>query len=262
ESLARYLVCQIAVRPRGHWRIHTPESWAWAHGLAAADQADEHLHVVDVRSSGTGQEVPQISPAPATRYLVLARHIGQLPPWCAPIIEVRTGHNREVCADWAQALCRTLGTAGGRTGIPRTVLLGDLIGCQSREAVLRRWQEADHGLSADIGTGAEGPVRLDLTSTGPHAVVAGTTGSGKSELLLAWVLALAAGYPPGDLTFLLVDYKGGATFAPVAALPHVLDVLTDLDAASTARALTGLQAELHRREHLFARAGAANLSEY
>src|SRR5699024_4395074 len=128
--------------------------------------------------------------------------------------------------------------------------------------VRQRWQDAGEGLAADIGTSLHGTVQLDLVRDGPHAVVAGTTGSGKSELLLSWVLSLAARYPPGDLAFLLVDYKGGATFAPVVSLPHVLGVLTDLDAATTSRALDSLRAELHRRERILARAGVANLADY
>ena len=85
------------------------------------------------------------------------------------------------------------------------------------------------GLAAPIGRDAHGPVWLDLVAQGPHALIAGTTGSGKSELLVAWVVALAALHPPSRLSFLLVDFKGGAAFAPLAGLPHVVGILSDLD---------------------------------
>ncbi|MDH2445080.1 FtsK/SpoIIIE domain-containing protein [Amnibacterium sp. CER49] len=94
------------------------------------------------------------------------------------------------------------------------------------------------------------PVDIDLVADGPHAVVAGTTGSGKSALLSGWILALAAANPPERLALLLVDCKGGATFDPLAGLPHVTGVVTDLDGEGTERAVASLRAELVRREAL------------
>ncbi len=102
------------------------------------------------------------------------------------------------------------------------------------------------------GSDAHGPVWLDLVAQGPHALIAGTTGSGKSELLVAWVVALAALNPPSRLSFLLVDFKGGAAFAPLADLPHVVGILSDLDGRLAARAVESLRAELRRRERLLA----------
>jgi len=106
----------------------------------------------------------------------------------------------------------------------------------------------------------EGAVRADLVSDGPHALVAGTTGSGKSELLIAWLFQLALDLPPSRLALILVDYKGGAAFGPLADLPHTAGVLTDLDPAATARALASLEAEVQRRERLLARAGAKDVT--
>ncbi len=87
-------------------------------------------------------------------------------------------------------------------------------------------------------------MQIDLRSDGPHALIAGTTGAGKSELLRTVVASLAARHPPSRLTFLLVDYKGGAAFAPCRAFPHVLDVVSDLDAELGERALVSLDAEI------------------
>ncbi|MET4639451.1 FtsK/SpoIIIE domain-containing protein [Mycetocola sp. 2940] len=103
-------------------------------------------------------------------------------------------------------------------------------------------------LSAVIGSTAAGPVCVDIVADGPHAIVGGTTGSGKSELLVTWVASIAERYPPDAVTLLLVDFKGGAAFAPLLGLPHVVGVLTDLDSGSAARALDSLRAEIRYRE--------------
>ena len=109
--------------------------------------------------------------------------------------------------------------------------------------------------SVPIGRDGDGVVALDLVTNGPHALVAGTTGSGKSEFLLAYLRGLFTLNAPQDVTALLIDYKGGATFAPIAAAPHVVGVITDLDAGLAERALAGLRAEITRRERLLARLG-------
>ncbi|MET0887086.1 MAG: FtsK/SpoIIIE domain-containing protein, partial [Mycetocola sp.] len=103
-------------------------------------------------------------------------------------------------------------------------------------------------LSAVIGSAADGPVCVDIVADGPHAIVGGTTGSGKSELLVTWAASIAERYPPDAVTLLLVDFKGGAAFAPLLGLPHVVGVLTDLDSGSAARALDSLRAEIRFRE--------------
>lgn len=99
------------------------------------------------------------------------------------------------------------------------------------------------------------PIELDLVRDGPHALVGGTTGSGKSELLTSWVLALAANHPPERLNLLLVDFKGGSAFGMVQRLPHLVGLVTDLDARVARRALESLRAELRHRERTLAAAG-------
>src|SRR5262249_50437675 len=99
---------------------------------------------------------------------------------------------------------------------------------------------------AGIGIAAGGVGGVDLASDGPHALIAGTTGAGKSELLRTLVAALAARSSPEHVTFLLVDYKGGSAFDACAALPHVVGVVTDLDEHLAARALRSLEAEIRR----------------
>ena len=115
------------------------------------------------------------------------------------------------------------------------------------------------GLTAVVGVGAEGAVALDLVADGPHAVVAGVTGSGKSELLVTWVLSLCATYSTNEVSFLLADFKGGTAFDALAALPHVTGVITDLDGAGSRRAIESLRAEVRWREAELSRVGARDI---
>ena len=103
-------------------------------------------------------------------------------------------------------------------------------------------------LAAVIGLDGDEAVDVDLVADGPHAVIGGTTGSGKSELLRTLVASMAALHPPDHVSFVLVDYKGGSTFDGCARLPHVATVVTDLDGSRTERVLAGVDAELTRRE--------------
>ncbi|MDT4894617.1 MAG: segregation ATPase FtsK/SpoIIIE, family, partial [Pseudonocardiales bacterium] len=164
----------------------------------------------------------------------------------------------------ARNLAPLVAAGSTASAVPARCRLTDVLGIGpiSPAAVLARWRRADNGAAAAVGVGVGGPAVLDLPRDGPHALIAGTTGSGKSELVKAWVLALAAGYPPSSVSFVLVDYKGGAAFAECAGLPHVAGVVTDLDASLTRRALASLHAELTRRERLLATVGAADLPSY
>jgi S-DNA-T family DNA segregation ATPase FtsK/SpoIIIE len=130
-------------------------------------------------------------------------------------------------------------------------------------AIGRLWTgPASTTVHALLGSSAEGPVSIDLVRDGPHALIGGTTGAGKSELLQTLVTSLALAHRPDTLNFVLIDYKGGSAFTDCARLPHVLGVVTDLDVHLTSRALTSLEAELKRREHLLAAVGAKDLDDY
>ena len=114
-------------------------------------------------------------------------------------------------------------------------------------------------LNAVVGQGPDGPAKIDLRSHGPHALVGGTTGAGKSEFLQSWIMSMAARISPDRLSFLLVDYKGGAAFAECTDLPHTVGLVTDLSPHLVRRALTSLRAELRHREELLATHGAKDL---
>jgi S-DNA-T family DNA segregation ATPase FtsK/SpoIIIE len=116
------------------------------------------------------------------------------------------------------------------------------------EWVSRRWRRGDHQrLQFPVGRTADGVLELDLVEHGPHTLIGGTSGSGKSELLQTLVTGLAASHPPDRLQFLFVDYKGGAATRLVEGLPHTVGCVTNLDAGLARRAMVSLRAELQRR---------------
>lgn len=124
---------------------------------------------------------------------------------------------------------------------------GSLVPRDGRPPVRRK---KEGNLRAIVGHAGSEPFVLDLRADGPHALVGGTTGAGKSEFLQSWVLGMAAGHSPDRLTFLFVDYKGGSAFADCVGLPHTVGLVTDLSPHLVRRALTSLRAELRYREHL------------
>lgn len=120
---------------------------------------------------------------------------------------------------------------------------------------------SDNGaVSVRLGTGEHCPVTLDLVRDGPHLLVAGTTGSGKSELLRVLLTGLVMTHSPTRLRLVLFDFKGGSTFDPFATLPHVEALVTDLDAAAAVRVIDSLEAELSRRERRLRAHGVADLA--
>ncbi|MBO1750978.1 FHA domain-containing protein [Actinotalea sp. BY-33] len=216
--------------------------------------------------------------------LLLAEHPEQVPGWCRWVLQVDgpgrgrlAGPVSETAVDlvagtatWAERVARRLavrgdeqeGTASGRgTDLPTRVGLVDLDLPDRPEGIAARWATPRAGLVAPLGTGATGQVTVDLVTDGPHALVAGTTGAGKSELLQSLVLGLALSHPPDRLSIVLVDYKGGTGLGPCPDLPHVVGRVTDLDATEAARALDGLRIELGRRKAVLAAAGAATLED-
>lgn len=191
-----------------------------------------------------------------------------------------------VSRDEAMAAARALAPvsdAGVRidddSDLPRGVSFLSLVGsdlAHDPAAVIDRWRESESivdrslqskrkrrnlSLRAVVGQAAQEPLTLDLRGQGPHALVGGTTGAGKSEFLQSWVLGMAAGYSPDTLTFLFVDYKGGSAFADCITLPHSVGLVTDLSPHLVRRALTSLKAELRHREEILHQKNVKDLLE-
>ncbi|MDO0925066.1 FtsK/SpoIIIE domain-containing protein [Streptomyces sp. TG1A-8] len=148
--------------------------------------------------------------------------------------------------------------------LPSSARLLDLMALEppDPDAVRSRWIAQPRSTRALLGVGLDGDFAVDIVRDGPHALIAGTTGSGKSELLQTLVASLAVVNRPDEMTFVLVDYKGGSAFAECADLPHTVGLVTDLDTHLVTRALVSLGAELRRREHQLAAAGAKDIEDY
>ncbi len=146
--------------------------------------------------------------------------------------------------------------------IPSRVSLVEVLGgphlMTDSTVVAERWAESV-SLVAVFGQMAGAALRLDMRVDGPHALVAGTTGAGKSELLQSYISALALTHSPRRVNFLLVDYKGGAAFKECRDLPHSVGLVTDLNTQEVRRVLISLNAEIRRREHLLEASGAKDL---
>ncbi|TFD76451.1 FtsK/SpoIIIE domain-containing protein, partial [Cryobacterium fucosi] len=262
-----------------------PGPWAWAASLphAAARSPSRLITVGDT-------ELVRGLQAGSPLLIALAGCLEQLPTGCETIVRVHGPTRAEIvrspvhpaglcfrpelvtvdqAAGFAVRLAERARTAGlvGRNGpVPASVTLAELARSDrapsppsSPGAAAGRPRAA--GLRCLIGIGEEGTVTLDLVAAGPHAVVGGTTGSGKSELLVTWVAAMAAAHPHHAVTFLLIDFKGGAAFRPLLALPHCVGLITDLDGQQAGRALASLAAELRHRERVMRAAGARDIAE-
>lgn len=118
------------------------------------------------------------------------------------------------------------------------------------ESVLQRWSAQHYAsdIRCYLGVSSGGSLNIGLSEHGPHWLLGGTTGAGKSQLLRSLVLSAALRYPPERLGLILVDFKGSAGLGPLAQLPHALSVLSNFDVSAVERALEFLRADIHRRE--------------
>lgn len=130
-----------------------------------------------------------------------------------------------------------------------------------------RWKNhaAYKSLAVPIGARADDDfVELNLheKAHGPHGLVAGTTGSGKSETIQTYILSLAVNFHPHEVGFLLIDYKGGGMANLFANLPHLLGTITNLDKAESMRAMASIKSELARRQRIFGEYGVNHINDY
>lgn len=156
-----------------------------------------------------------------------------------------------------------------KSSIPEMVTFMEMYGAETFEdlGVLERWESHApyKSLAVPLGLrGKEDVVYLNLheKAHGPHGLVAGTTGSGKSEVIQSYILSLAVNFHPHDVAFLLIDYKGGGMANLFKDLPHLLGTITNLDGAQSMRALVSINAELKRRQRLFAENHVNHINQY
>lgn len=177
---------------------------------------------------------------------------------------------RKIAGLWGN---RSLST----TDIPEKVDYGEIYSDFAREygvsnimmsghdCIEKMWENHDavKELNFPIGIGTEGrTIYLDLIKNGPHGIVAGTTGSGKSELLTTMILSACMMYAPDKLGFFLIDYKGGGMANLFSGLPHLLGSISNLSVTESARAMISVRSENMRRQTIFNEAGVNNIGDY
>ncbi|WP_029138759.1 FtsK/SpoIIIE domain-containing protein [Nakamurella lactea] len=253
-----------AGRPDGPGRVHRDPATL----LAALARSDDDNRLTVVLIDGVERLRHDDSVAELLRrnddrllVIVVARTRTGLPAACRQVLDLDRAAGDPVgvgpgyLAELAGALAPLTVSASGAGLLPRQVC-GPV---PSPATLAANWQRGSRPRFV-LGVGPAGALGLDLAADGPHLLIAGTTGAGKSELLQTLIAGLATELPPQQLALLLVDYKGGAAFAEAARLPHTSGLVTDLDPRLAARALSSLRAEIRRRERVLADAGVAELT--
>ena len=131
----------------------------------------------------------------------------------------------------------------------------------------KRWKSSQiyKTMAAPLGVKAGNEiVSLDLheKAHGPHGLVAGTTGSGKSEILQSYILSMATLFHPYEVSFMIIDFKGGGMVNQFRNLPHLIGAITNIDGKEIKRSLLSIKAELKKRQELFAAAEVNHINAY
>ncbi|MFF5521685.1 type VII secretion protein EccCa [Streptomyces coeruleorubidus] len=235
--------------------------------------ADQALHGVTLIDVG-GAVLPPVDDAYVVHMDVTQNELRV----SAPGVGVYEARPDRLSIREAEALARQLAPLRpdrpGWDAVERTPSLRALLGITDPHRIdvsgLRQGRGARARLRVPLGAGADGlPVSVDLKESaaggyGPHGLMVGATGSGKTELLRTMVLGLALTHTPQDLALVLVDFKGQSTFAGLRELPHVAGLATSVEqSADGADRLTeGLRGELQRRQQMLRRAKAPNQEAY
>lgn len=259
---------------------------------ATQDSFPAHVVVLhgyrELRAIPGLNEVLVDGPPVAVYAVCVAEHEKALPEQCTATFQVdaerpargtlrRTGERpvdgllREgVSAQWADRVARAIaplrdvGATQEGSSLPDSARLLDVLSLDppTADAIRAGWVLRPQSTEMVLGIGMNGPFSLDLKSDGPHGLIAGMTGSGKTELLQTIVASLAVGNRPDAMNFVLVDYKGDAAFQAFSDMPHVVGKVTDLDQHLVVRALASLKAELTYRKQFLADAGTKDIEDY
>ncbi|PLT31939.1 type VII secretion protein EssC [Bacillus sp. V5-8f] len=180
-------------------------------------------------------------------------------------------HSKEGNERYSRLLRSLEHQKGINNSIPEMVSFLQLNHAQAVEdlAIEQNWltNQSSQSLAVPIGLkGKTDVVELNLheKAHGPHGLLAGTTGSGKSELLQTYILSLAVHFHPHEVSFLLIDYKGGGMAQPFKNMPHLLGTITNIEGSKnfSTRALASINSELKKRQRLFDRHGVNHIHDY
>lgn len=166
----------------------------------------------------------------------------------------------------APVFCEEVNLEGS---LVKSITLFDLLGIYGPEDLdlTKRWAESrvDKSMAAPLGVKAKNEeVYLDIheKAHGPHGLVAGTTGSGKSEILQSYILSMATLFHPYEVGFLIIDFKGGGMANQFQNLPHLIGAITNIDGKQIQRSLLSIRAELLKRQNYFAAAEVNHIDKY
>ncbi len=221
--------------------------------------------------------------------------INELPKECMTVIELTSGTGRLYDKDDISGKCQLflpdakatddmrniavrlaniqVDTQNGAYKLPPLVTFLEMydVGKVEHLNAMSRWLENDPTKTLEAPVGVDnlgGLFKLDLHEKfhGPHGLVAGMTGSGKSEFIMTYILSLAVNYHPDEVAFILIDYKGGGMAKSFENLPHIAGIITNLDGNAIKRSLISIESELKRRQAIFAQTsketGISNIDIY
>jgi S-DNA-T family DNA segregation ATPase FtsK/SpoIIIE len=301
RAVVRGLVVQLAhAHAPGTLVVTAPdgEEYRWLDPYPHAVDSHHAPLRVQLLDAQPGQPPAQTTPpratalapaAPVPAVIAVAPAVDALPAGCRLVVRAEADGTLQllstpgepplraelITAQQAAAFGRALAATAAAKGVAPPVPLPQRVGFTELEKIAGDRQGSGvegsaeaiadgrepSGLPATFSVAGAGALTIDLVESGPHAVVTGTTGSGKSELLISWVLGMAARSSPRSVNFLLVDFKGGTAFRRLATLPHTVGVVTDLGHGEALRALKSLRAELRRREAELARVRASDVRD-
>lgn len=208
------------------WRAHTPAGWMPRLGVDLDELPREGRGISRIVWVHSPAEVPD-----ECAVIVVYRaggyaevHTPEAPPWSVRMDEIT--HAQAV---WALRAIR------GESSQDR---IDEAVDTSRRDQLWMRFSDREPA--------------LDLVAQGPHAIVWGATGSGKSQTVVSMVASLAQAYTPRQLVCVVIDFKGGAGLRPLMDLPHTIGCVTDIGQTPSDRALRGLRAEIVRREKFLA----------
>lgn len=186
--------------------------------------------------------------------IVWAQEISELPESCTLVLP---GNDVRLAQNWLPACL----PADSGESLPSRIEITELLFSPEPAKIAAAWENPQ--LCATLGMGETGQTTtVDLLADGPHSLLVGCTGSGKTEALLTWILSLCTKNPPSRLKLVLLDYKGGSGLKSLAGLPHVEYFSTDLAPADTAWVLAALQRVLQKRKSELAQAGYKDLRDW